>query len=119
MPTSIAAGPSWYFERLTPSTNANIMVGLEIGLIRMLANMPSTSPAIVRLKDSRRTPPWRRSGRFWSPSGTLAPSARRSKRRTASYFLRGSLVSTFLRTLPTFLTAFLTADAERPVFLAS
>ena len=36
-----------------------------------------------------------------------------------SYFLRASFFSNFVRTFPTFLTAFFTAGAERPVFLAS
>jgi hypothetical protein len=48
-----------------------------------------------------------------------APSARCSEGGRQGHFLCASFFSTLLRTLPTFLTAFFTAGAERPVFLAS
>jgi hypothetical protein len=108
------------YMRPVPSTNANTTGGRRTGPITMPAIMPETSPGGSRLQAYHRTPPRRRFARSWIPSGTHAPSARRRDGgHLRGYFLRARRFSTFLRTLPTFLTAFFTAGAERPDFLAS
>ena len=63
----------------------------------------------------------------WEPAAALQPRSQdaplppakppRIQNVVQPFF--ASFFSTFLRVLPTFLTAFFTADAERPVFLAS